>query len=119
MFADPQSVTIDSVAVPLPRVGVGEGHASYSNEDGTVGLTVSHLNARNGRTRRMARLDVSKVSADPFVANTSKPVSSSVYLVIDEPADGSYTNAELLAKAKGLLGWLTDANVTKLLAGES
>jgi hypothetical protein len=39
--------------------------------------------------------------------------------VIDEPDDAVFTNTELLNNSKGLLGWLSDANVTKVIAGES
>jgi len=67
----------------------------------------------------MVRLDTKKMSSDPFVPANSREVSQSVYLVVDEPEDGAFTNAELLASAKGLIAWLSDANVTKVLAGES
>jgi len=62
---------------------------------------------------------VSKIAADPFVANQSRKVNSAYYVTIDEPADGVFTNAELLANMKGLVGWTSDANLTKLIAGES
>lgn len=119
MFVDPQSVTVATVAHSLPRVTVGDHTASYTKDDETITLTISHLASRNGRTRRMVRLDTSKIATDPFVSGTSRQVSASQYLVVDEPADGAYTNTELLDNVKGLLGWLTDANVAKLLAGES
>lgn len=119
MFVDPQSVTVSGVAKTLPRVSVGDRTARYAVDDDTLQLTMGHQTSRSGRVRRQVRLDYSKIAADPFSSTRSIPVSGSVYLVIDEPADGSYTNAELLANAKALLGWATDANVTKLLAGES
>jgi hypothetical protein len=119
MFADPQSITIDTVANTLPRVAVGDHSATYTKDDETLELTVSHLTSRNGRVRRMVRLDASKIASDPFVSGANRQVSSSTYLVVDEPSDGAYTNTELLNNVKGLVAWLSDANVTKLLAGES
>lgn len=119
MFADPQSVTVDAVAQSLPRVSVGNHSASYTKDDETYTLTISHQPTKNGRTRRQVRLDRIKIAADPFVSGNSREVSTSTYLVVDEPSDGAFTNAELLAHAKGLIGWLSDANVTKVLAGES
>lgn len=119
MFVDPQSVTIATVANSLPRVSVGDRQASYSKEDDTLSLAISHAVSAKKRTRRMVRLDHSKIASDPFVSGNNRPVSSSCYLVVDEPADGAYTNTELLDIVKGLLGWLSDANVSKLLAGES
>lgn len=119
MFADPQSITIDSVANSLPRTSVGNHSASYSKDDETLALSISHQPTKNGRTRRQVRLDQVKIASDPFVAGQNREVSASAYLVVDEPSDGAFTNAELLSFAKGLIGWLSDANVTKVLAGES
>lgn len=119
MFSDPQSITINTVANTLPRVAVGDRQASYSKDDDTLRLAISHAVSAKGRTRRMVRLDHSKIASDPFVNGNNRPVSSSAYLVVDEPSDGAYTNSELLENIKGLLGWLSDANVSKLLAGES
>lgn len=119
MFSDPQSVTINSVAQSLPRTGVGDQSAVYTKDDETVRLTISHMDTSKGRTRRTVRLDVNKVAADPFTANQSRRLNSFGYVVIDEPSDGSFTNAELLLNMKGLVAWLSDANLTKVIAGES
>lgn len=119
MFSDPQSVTINAVAQSLPRTGVADHSASYTKDDETVALTISHSSTSKGRTRRMVRLDVNKIAADPFTANQSRKLSCSAYLVIDEPSDSSFTNTELLNNTKGLVGWLSDANLTKVIAGES
>lgn len=119
MFADPQSITINAVANSLPRIAVGNQKAVYSNDTDTLSLTISHVTTSRGRTRRMARVDQSKISADPFTPSQNREVSGSVYLVVDEPADGAFSNADLLALVKGLTGWLNDANVSKVLAGES
>lgn len=118
MFVDPQTVTIDTVANSLPRVSTGDRTATYSNGDDTLSLTVSHVASNKGRVRRMVRLDFTEISADPFLPTQNVQVSGSCYLVIDEPPTG-FTDAELLAKVKGLRDWLNDANVTKVLAGES
>lgn len=118
MFTDPQSVTVDSVANPLPRVSVGDRTATYANGDDSLVLTVSHTASNKGRTRRVARLDFTEISADPFLPQQNVKVSGSSYLVIDEPAAG-FTDAELLTFVKALRDWLSDANVTKMLAGES
>lgn len=119
MFADPQSVTINSVANPLPRVAVGNRTASYSKDDESVTLRISHAATSRGRTRRNVRLDVTKLAEDPFISGSSRLVSSSYQFTVDEPTDGAFSNADLLLNAKGLIGWLSDANVTKVLAGES
>lgn len=119
MFSDPQTVTINTVANTLPRVSVGDRRASYVKDDETVTLSIAHAATNKGRVRRQVRLDLKKMASDPFIAGNQREVSCSIYLVIDEPDDAVFTNTELLNNSKGLLGWLSDANVTKVIAGES
>lgn len=119
MFADPQSVTVNAVAQSLPRTGSEGESSTYTKDDGTYKLTISHQTTKNGRVRHMARLDFNEVSADPFVPAENVRNEGAVYIVIDEPADGQFTNANLLLKVKGLRDWASDANLTKVIAGES
>jgi hypothetical protein len=119
LFSDPQTVTINTVANTLPRVSVGDRRASYVKDDETVTLSIAHAATNKGRVRRQVRLDLKKMASDPFIAGNQREVSCSIYLVIDEPDDAVFTNTELLNNSKGLLGWLSDANVTKVIAGES
>lgn len=119
MFADPQSVTYNAVAQSLPRTEQSGQSASYTKDDETFQLQVSHQTTKNGRLRHLVRLDQNKVAADPFVAGISREAGASVQFVIDEPDGGQYTNAELLLLCKAAIGWMSDANVTKVLAGES
>jgi hypothetical protein len=118
MFADPQSVTVNAVAQSLPRTESAGTASSYTKDDGTFILTVSHQETKNGRLRHLAGLDQNKIAADPFVAGNSRMSGASVRLVIDEPDGGQYSNADLLLLAKGFRDWATDANLTKLIAGE-
>lgn len=119
MFTDPQTVTFNAVAQSLPRTDTGGQAASYSKDDGTFILKVSHQTTKNGRLRHLVRLDQNKVAVDPFVAGISREAGASIQFVIDEPDGGQYTNAELLLLCKAGIGWMTDPNVTKVIAGES
>jgi hypothetical protein len=119
MLADPQSVTINSVANSLPAVSRGVNTSSYQKDDGTVKLSVSHNYGK--RTRRTARLDFSKIVADPLVPTQNQKVSMSAYLVIDHPITG-LTIAEQKQVVDGLTAYLTastGAKVTSILGGES
>lgn len=119
MFADPQSVTINSIAISLPRVGTGPTSSSYKDSTQATGLVVSHNVAK--RSRHTARLDILKTAADPLVPATNRPYSMSAYLVVDVPLFG-FTVAEQKLNVDGLTAWLvasSGANVTKLLGGES
>lgn len=119
MYTDPQSVTISTVAQSLPRTSTDGQSSVYTKDDETIRLTVSHNATNRGRVRREVRMDISKIAADPFVANQSRKVNSTFSLILNEPSDGVFTNSELLNDFKGLRDWATDANLTKLIAGES
>lgn len=118
-LSDPQSVTISGTPISLPRVSSGDGESEYLSADGLVRLSLG--NAYGKRTRRVLRLDHSKITADPFIPTQNSKVSMSNYMVFDLPPAG-YTNAD--AKAvydgfKALYIATSDLVITKLLGGES
>jgi len=117
-YSDPQSVTISGTAISLPRVSTGKNESTYQSADGLVKLSAQHAYGR--RTRRVLRLDHSKIAADPFTAENAL-FSMSNYIVFDVPPSG-YTNTEALAVYSGFKTAFTatsDALITKLLGGES
>jgi hypothetical protein len=119
MFSDPQSVTISGTPISLPRVSNGVNDSKYSSADGLVDLLASHAYGR--RTRRVLRLDHSKIAADVFIPDQNREVSMSVYTVFDLPTVG-YSNTEAKAVYDGYKAFLaasSDAAITKLLGGES
>jgi hypothetical protein len=121
-FSDPQSVTYPapiSATVSLPRTSSGDGKSTYQSNDGLHRLTASSL--YKGRTRRLLRLDYTKISADVFLPATNVEKNMAAYLVFDIPKTG-FTNAEQLAVYSALKGAMTastDALIVKLLGGES
>lgn len=118
-FTDPLSVTISGVTSSLPRISVGDDASEYQSADGLILVSASHQYGK--RTRRMLRLDTSKITTDPFKPAENVKVGMSNYLVFDLPPAG-YTNAEALAVYNGfkaLFTGSTDAIITKLLGGES
>jgi len=118
-FTDPQTVTITGVTSPLPRTSVGDDRSEYTSADGLIQLVASHDYGK--RTRRMIRLDVSKISADPYKPSENVKVGMSVYTVFDLPPAG-FTPTEGLAIWTGYANQVrasTDAIVAKLLAGEN
>lgn len=119
MFTEPQTVTINAVAVSLPRTSSGVNSGVFTSADGAVKLTASH--AYGKRTRRTIRIDHSKIAADPLQPSTNARYSMSTYVVVDVPAVG-YTAAEAKQVVDALSAYMTasaGANVTKLLGGES
>lgn len=117
-FADPQSVTINAVANSLPRTGIGASSGTFTKDDGTVKLTVSHQPSK-GRVRRMVRLDHSKIATDVFTSDNVR-YTASVWLVADVPVNG-YTIAEQKQIVDALTAYLTassGARATQLLGAE-
>lgn len=118
-FTDPQSITIAGVTSSLPRVSTGSGQSWYQSADGLIRLTASSQYGK--RTRRVLRIDHSKVSPDTFIPTQNVKQSMSNFLVFDLPPAG-YTNAQALevyAGFKTLFTATSDALITKLLGGES
>lgn len=115
-FADPQSVTINSVAQSLPRVSIGAAESIYRKADESVQLRISHQSSK-GRKRRMVRLDQVVIAADPLTAENAEQ-KAGIYLVIDEPTWG-FDDTTLDYLVDALVGWLTAGNIAKLLGGES
>jgi hypothetical protein len=118
-FTDPQTITISGTAIPLPRVSTGDGSSKYMSADGLVSLNASHAYGR--RTRRVLRLDHSKLTSDPFIPTQNTKVSMSNYIVFDVPPAG-YTNADIIAVYNGFKAVYTattDALIAKLIGGES
>jgi len=118
-FADPQTVTINAVAVPLPRTSSGINAGVFTKDDGNVKLLVSH--AYGKRTRRTVRIDTQKVIPDPLFPAQNTPRSMSVYIVVDTPSTG-YTLAEQKQLVDALAAYLTassGARTVQLLGGEN
>ena len=118
-FADPQSVTINSIAISLPRTGSGVNSGSFTSADSAVGMTVASTYGK--RTRRTISLTHSKIVADPLVPSQNSRVNMRCYLVVDQPVNG-YTVAEAKQVVDGLVAYLTastGARVTQLLGGEN
>jgi len=120
-FADPLSITVTGVTSSLPRTSVEGDETIYTAGDGLLVFQASHSKSGKDRTRRLLRVDASKVTADPFKPEENVKVSTSVYTVFDVPPVG-FTPAELLALWVGyrtMLAASSDLLVSKLLAGES
>jgi hypothetical protein len=119
MLTDPQSVTINSVAISLPRTSSEKNSGTFTANDGTVVQTVNHQYGR--RTRRAVKLSHSKIAADPLISAQNIKHSMSCTVVFDVPVTG-YTVAEAKQVWDGFAAQLaasTGAMVTKVLGGEN
>lgn len=119
MFADP----ISFLGVSFPCISRGPDESKYQHDDGlgTVStITVGHQ-FRKERNRFVIRLDVDKVTNDPFNSERSIPVRSSMYFVIDKPVIGQSAGEALIFAGK-LPTFLLASEQTalvKMLGGET
>jgi hypothetical protein len=116
MFADPQSVTVNSVAKSMPRVSSKDLSSTYSMVDGTFKLTISH-NPTKDRIRSMVRIDQRAIVTNPL-DSTNDYDTLSFYIVLDRPVYG-FTTVQIEQLATGFLAWYTTGNVDKLIGTES
>lgn len=116
MFADPQSVTINSVAKSMPRVTSNGLKSEYQMADASFKLTISHTPSKD-RVRSMVRIDQRAIVADPLTS-VNDYETLSYYVVIDRPVYG-FTTAQVEQIVAGLNAWLTSGNVDKLVGSES
>jgi hypothetical protein len=116
VLADPQTVTINAVAVPLPRTQQGPAVNIYTSADQKTLMTTKQ-NVTTSRFRREVRLAQTKIAADPISA-VNKESGVSVYFVVDEPRSGVFSDAEIGYLIDALKTWLSSANYNKVLGGE-
>lgn len=118
-LSDPQSVTINAVAISLPRTSASPNAGAFTSNDGLVKETVSHQYGR--RNRHLLRIDHSKIAPDPLISAQNIKYSMSFYVVADVPETG-YTVAEAKQVVDGFIAQLnasSGALITKLLGGEN
>lgn len=117
MFTDPQTVTVNAVAQTLAAISREPMKSTYREDVAEYELIISHQE-NSKRNRRVVRINRTTVSADPFIPAQNVENTVSYYLVIDAPIAG-FTATQLKDDVLGLTGWLTSANVLKVLGGES
>jgi len=118
VFADPQSVTYSAAAKSLPAISRSESQSEYKlNDSGVVyDLVLGHqFKARN---RAFARLRRDSYASDPLVPTQNILASMTATLTVDFPNVG-LTTSDAQALANALVGWLTSANILKLVNGET
>lgn len=118
MLADPQSITIATVAKSLPRTGGYQGNlesAVYREATGEVSLAISHTYQK--RNRHLIAVDHKKTATDPLTAQTAE-VGLGIRIILDVPKFG-YSAADVRDVFAGVKTLLSDATVTKIVSGES
>lgn len=118
MYADPQSVTINTVAVSLPRTSSGVDSGKFASSDRSHFLSVNHTYGR--RVRHQIRIQKDSLTANPLISGQNVNQSMSCFIVVDLPAGYDTTAAKQVVD--GFVAYLAASSgsaVTKLLGGES
>jgi hypothetical protein len=118
-LADPQSVKINGVSTSLPRVSTGDFKSVYESADGLIKVSLSTQDSK--RKRQTARIDVTKVTTDPFIPAQNVEVSMSCYVVFDRPPAG-FSNKDALQVYEGFVEAINAGTfkiVSQLLGSES
>jgi len=118
-MSDPITITVNAVPYACVCVSTVGSTKVYKDPTDAMQITISHITTKAGRSSRMVKVELKKISADPFTPTVNREVKAVVQHLINEPSDGTFTNPELLNLFKGVAVWENDANVNKLLAGES
>ncbi len=118
-LADPQVVTINSVAQSMPRIQTLENGSKsvYQKSDGTWKLTVSHKTTGTSRVNSMARIDQVAIVPDPLTS-VNDFETLSFWVVFDRPLAG-FTQTQCEQIAAGLKTWLDNTMIGKLFGRES
>jgi hypothetical protein len=118
VFADPLSVTYNTVAKSLPAIGRGDTASTYQlNDTGVVyTLTISHQ--FKTRNRVVARLQRTASSTDPLIPAQNILASATATVTLDFPTVG-LTPVDAQSLGNALVGFLSSANLLKMANGET
>lgn len=119
MFSDPQGITYNTVSKSLPAVGRGPDQSNYRGvfSDAEYNLLLGHT-FKAARNRVVARLQRTATVTDPLVPDKNIVASATATLTVDFPSTGM-TLAQAQELAIALREWATDANILKLVGGET
>jgi len=117
MFADPQVITVNSVAKSMPRYKTDGTKAFYQTPDELYRLTISHTPSGD-RIRSMVRVDQRAIVTNPLDSTSNDWDTLSFYCVLDRPTYG-FTQAQIEYLIAGFKTWLDNTALGKLTGSES
>jgi len=119
MFADP-TITVNSVAQALKRVGLSNSEGSFRTADGLFTLKIGQSSGKNFQ-QSIFRLDRQQTVADPFTTGDFLTANDGVWVVTRGPAPGLLSVAirkQLWDGVSTFLNATSGAAYTQLLGGE-
>lgn len=119
MFADPQTITINSVAKALVKINQDAYSSEYLLREATGEYRLKIRNStytKSGAALQTYRHNV-EFTQTVYATSTASEIVRKSYVVLE--SDRNDTDAAVLNNALGFVAWLTSANMTKLLNMES
>lgn len=120
MLADPQTITVNSVAKTMPKVLTDGQHAVYQLADRTFTLDIRHTQRtvdKKARVKSLVTFTQQAIVTDPLTSvNDFENLIFSVQ--IDRPLAG-FTTTQVQQLVAGFNAWLTGTMVDKLYGLES
>lgn len=114
-LADPQSVTVSTVAQTLDRQGSTLSEGKFNDVTGEFQLVIKQDAGR--RLRHIVELRQAEIVADPLFPSQNLNVGTTVRITVDRPKNG-VTAADAVALADALVAWATSANLAKVVGGQ-
>jgi len=117
VFGDPISATYNTAVKSLPAISRGPDSSVYRLDDSGVIYTLQLGHQYKTRNRFTARLTRDAIVPDPRDDEKNVAESNTVMFTVDTTNGALPADASLLAQM--LVDWLTDANILKLVGGET
>jgi hypothetical protein len=120
MLTDPQSITVDGVAISLPLINNQGNTSLYRSADGLHRLKIGYTE-QNRNTRFVIRFEEDVVADNPIgQSDSNTKVTGVVQVLFDQPNFG-ITDARMVDIVAGLKTWLTTTSggiVERVLGNE-
>lgn len=116
MFADPQTVTVNSVAKTLPAISRGENQSIYRASDEAWTLRISK-NIANQRERLLVEVvQLKDAVTAQALGLAQQDITSKVQLIIDHPRSNvGFSDTELKNQVQALCDWLSASSYAATL----
>lgn len=115
-FADPQTLTVNSVAKTLAKILTSGTSATYQSSDGAYKLIISHQQSKK-RIRTMVRVENRAIVTDPLTSVNDYDTLT-FFMVLDRPEYG-FSDAQIGYVIAALMAWNDSTAVGKLLGLQS
>lgn len=120
MFADPQTLTVNSVAKSLAAISRNGTASIYQTADGVYKLRISH-DIQAKKERHLIEVIRQEIAADPY-SELQIDAQLKIQVVIDNPTRSLISDTEITYVFNALATWFTassSAAVGKILGNES